>query len=111
MKGRNKELWDKAEEERRRCRDWLLRFMQDGHARYCTNRLAVAIGIGHSLDDRKSNAKIARGNAQGTAPDDYRNRPISPAVQYRSQGLRRAFPQDRARLSDSAGAHPQAVHF
>jgi len=33
MKGRNQELWDKAEEERRRCRDWLLRFMQDGHAR------------------------------------------------------------------------------
>ena len=26
MKGRNRELWDKAEEERRRCRDWLLRF-------------------------------------------------------------------------------------
>ena len=24
MKGRNRELWDKAEEERRRCRDWLL---------------------------------------------------------------------------------------
>jgi len=24
MKSRNKELWDKAADERRRCRDWLL---------------------------------------------------------------------------------------
>ena len=36
MKSRKQELWDKAEEERRRCRDWLLRFMQDGRARYFT---------------------------------------------------------------------------
>src|SRR5262249_45435539 len=32
-------------------------------------------------------------------------------VEYRPQGLRRAFPQDRAGLSDGAGAHPQAVHL
>ena len=40
-------------------------------------------------------------------PHDHRNRPISPAIEYRPQGLRRAFPQDRAGLSDGAGAHSQ----
>jgi hypothetical protein len=30
MKGRKKELWDKAEAERQRCRLWLLGFMRPG---------------------------------------------------------------------------------
>src|SRR5215510_7546379 len=42
---------------------------------------------------------------------------ITAIVQYRLPSnidlkvLRRAFPQDRAGLSDGAGAHPQAVHL
>ena len=36
MRGRNKELWDKAEEERRRCRDWLLPFMQNDQPKFLT---------------------------------------------------------------------------
>ncbi|MGD9784051.1 MAG: hypothetical protein AB7E80_17090 [Hyphomicrobiaceae bacterium] len=30
LKGRKKELWDKAEAERQRCHEWLRGFMRDG---------------------------------------------------------------------------------
>lgn len=36
MKSRMQELQEKAADERRRCRQWLLRFMQDGHPRFLT---------------------------------------------------------------------------
>jgi hypothetical protein len=36
LKGRKKELWDKAEAERQRCRRWLLDYMRPGHARRVT---------------------------------------------------------------------------
>ena len=36
MKGRNKELSDKAADERRRCSDWLLPFMQNGQPKFAT---------------------------------------------------------------------------
>ncbi len=43
LRGRNKELWDRAEEERRRCRDWPLKFMQGGRPRLLTkDELRVA---------------------------------------------------------------------
>lgn len=33
---RNKQLSEKASEEQRRCRDWLLRFMQPGQPKFLT---------------------------------------------------------------------------
>jgi hypothetical protein len=36
LKGRRKELWDKAEAERRRCRQWLLDYMRPGQAKRVT---------------------------------------------------------------------------
>jgi hypothetical protein len=36
MKSRNEQLWDKAAEERRRCSDWLLPFMQNGQPKFLT---------------------------------------------------------------------------
>jgi hypothetical protein len=36
MKTRSQELSEKAAEERRRCRDWLLPFMQDNQPRFLT---------------------------------------------------------------------------
>ena len=36
LKGRKKELWEKAEEERRRCELWLLKFMRDGQPKLAT---------------------------------------------------------------------------
>jgi hypothetical protein len=36
MKSRQQELSEKADEERRRCRDWLLRFMQSNHPTFLT---------------------------------------------------------------------------
>ena len=36
LKGRKKELWDKAEAERRRCRQWLLAYIRPGQAKRVT---------------------------------------------------------------------------
>lgn len=36
LTGRKKELWDKAEDERRRCERWLREFMRDGQPRFAT---------------------------------------------------------------------------
>ena len=36
LKGRKKELWDKAEAERRRCRQWLLDHMRAGEPKRVT---------------------------------------------------------------------------
>jgi hypothetical protein len=36
LKGRKKELWEKAEDERRRCQQWLLNFMRDGQPKLAT---------------------------------------------------------------------------
>jgi hypothetical protein len=36
LKGRKKELWDKAEAERRRCRQWLLAYIRPGLAKRVT---------------------------------------------------------------------------
>jgi hypothetical protein len=36
LKGRRKELWVKAEDERRRCQDWLLKFMRAGQPKLAT---------------------------------------------------------------------------
>ena len=36
LKGRKKELWDKAEAERRRCRQWLLAYMRPGQPKRIT---------------------------------------------------------------------------
>jgi hypothetical protein len=33
---RSQELFEKADEERRRCRDWLLNFMQENHPKFLT---------------------------------------------------------------------------
>src|SRR5207302_3784849 len=35
-KSRSQELAEKADRERRRCRDWLLRFMQGNHPKFLT---------------------------------------------------------------------------
>ena len=36
LKGRKKELWEKAEDERLRCQQWLLNFMRDGQPKPST---------------------------------------------------------------------------
>ena len=36
MKTRQQELSEKADEERRRCRDWLIKFMQDDRPKFLT---------------------------------------------------------------------------
>jgi hypothetical protein len=36
LKGRKKELWDKAEDERCRCQLWLLTFMRNGQPKLAT---------------------------------------------------------------------------
>jgi hypothetical protein len=36
LKGRKKELWDKADAERQRCRKWLLDYMRPGQPRRFT---------------------------------------------------------------------------
>jgi hypothetical protein len=36
MKNRQQQLSEKADQERRRCRDWLLRFMQDDQPKFLT---------------------------------------------------------------------------
>jgi hypothetical protein len=36
MKNRQQQLSEKAHEERRRCRDWLLKFMQDDQPKFLT---------------------------------------------------------------------------
>ena len=36
LKGRKKELWDKAESERKRCRQWLLNRIRPGQAKRAT---------------------------------------------------------------------------
>jgi hypothetical protein len=36
LKGGKKELWDKAEDQRRRCEEWLLKFMADGQPKLAT---------------------------------------------------------------------------
>ena len=36
LKGRKKELWDKADAERQRCRKWLLDYMRPGQPRRVT---------------------------------------------------------------------------
>ena len=48
MKSRQQELSEKADEERRRCRDWLLRFMQGNHPKFLTKaelQTARALGL------------------------------------------------------------------
>ena len=55
-KSRSQELLEKAEAERRRCRDWLLPFMQDKHPKFLTKgELRVAamrqLGISKSSFD------------------------------------------------------------
>ena len=43
LKARNQELLEKADDERRRCRDWLLPFMQNNQAKFLTkNELRAA---------------------------------------------------------------------
>jgi hypothetical protein len=36
MSKRNQELYEKAAEERQRCRDWLLRFLRDNQPKFLT---------------------------------------------------------------------------
>ncbi len=36
LKGQNRELWDKAEDQRRRCEEWLRQFMRDGQPKLAT---------------------------------------------------------------------------
>ncbi len=36
LKGREKELWDKAEDERRRCEEWLRQLTRDGQPKLAT---------------------------------------------------------------------------
>lgn len=36
LKGRQKELWNKAEDECRRCELWLINFMRDGQSKLAT---------------------------------------------------------------------------
>jgi hypothetical protein len=36
LKGRKKELWDKAEDERQRCRQWLRDYIRPGQAKRVT---------------------------------------------------------------------------
>ncbi len=36
LKGRKRELWEKAEDERRRCQQWLMNFMRDGQPKMLT---------------------------------------------------------------------------
>lgn len=36
LKGRKKELWNKAEAERQRCRDWLLTYIRPGQPKPAT---------------------------------------------------------------------------
>jgi len=36
LKGRKKELWEKAEDERCRCQQWLLNFMRNGRLKLAT---------------------------------------------------------------------------
>lgn len=36
MTSRKQELWEKAESERRRCQQWLMRFMRDGQPKVLT---------------------------------------------------------------------------
>jgi hypothetical protein len=48
MKSRQRALAKKADEERRRCRDWLLRFMQGNHPKFLTKaeqQAARALGL------------------------------------------------------------------
>jgi hypothetical protein len=48
MKCRQRALAKKADEERRRCRDWLLRFMQGNHPKFLTKaeqQAARALGL------------------------------------------------------------------
>jgi len=43
IKARNQELSEKADDERRRCRDWLLPFMRDNQPKFLTkNELRAA---------------------------------------------------------------------
>jgi hypothetical protein len=36
LTGRKKELWDKAEAERQRCRQWLMAYMRPGQPKHAT---------------------------------------------------------------------------
>jgi hypothetical protein len=36
LKGRKKELWDQAEDQRRRCEEWLRQFMREGRPKLAT---------------------------------------------------------------------------
>lgn len=45
LKGRKKELWDKAELERGRCQEWLMGFMRDGQPKPMTKAEFCAVAM------------------------------------------------------------------
>jgi hypothetical protein len=45
LKGRKKELWDKAEDERRRCEEWLRQFMREGQPKLATKAELREVGM------------------------------------------------------------------
>jgi hypothetical protein len=45
MKSRQQQLSEKADEERRRCRDWLLKFMQADQPKFLTKDELCAVAM------------------------------------------------------------------
>ena len=77
MKGRNKELWDKAADERRRCSDWLLPFMQNGQPKFLT-KTELRDAATRELNVSKSSFDFGRtGRHDWYEPLSRRSRPKS----------------------------------
>jgi transposase InsO family protein len=66
MKNRQQQLSEKAHEERRRCRDWLLKFMQDDQPKFLTK-------------DELRSAAMRRLRAMG-----IRDKPIAPGSPWQN---------------------------
>jgi hypothetical protein len=62
MKSRQQELSDKANEERRRCTNWLLKFMQDDQPKLVTKEELCAVAI-RELNVSRSSFNFAWMNA------------------------------------------------
>jgi hypothetical protein len=58
LKGRKKELWDKAEAERQRCRQWLLDYIRPGQPKLAT-KAALRDAAMHELNISKNSFDAA----------------------------------------------------
>ena len=77
-KARNQELLEKADDERRRCRDWLLPFMQNNQTKFLTKNELRAAAIRELKVSKNSFDFAWIEGIERTGRHDWHNFDLSP---------------------------------